>query len=140
MEVTAELYANFVKNAFLDNIDNIEDNSKCMLLGEEYGFTETDEVVSDISDYEIDDADYERQVVQNVDVTRDSNIINVDCNDINFGDVVTISAHYACIYVEGDTEDESYLMFHIDFAGEQESDNGTFELQIHDDGLFDVVT
>ena len=146
MAVTAELYAKFFQNALNGNLDDLEgaDNLECMLLDTNHSFSEADEFVNDIAANEIDDADYSRQALTNVAVTQgldaDNNQINVDADDINFGDTVTISANYAVIYQNQADDTDSPLMFFVDFDGEEASQDGTFELQVHEDGLFDVVT
>ena len=142
MAVSAELYANFFSNSFGANIPDMEgeDNLECMLLDSNHTFDEADEFVEDISANEIDDDDYSRQPLDNVAVTQNTNEINVDADDITFGDSVSISANYAVIYALNTDDDDSPLLFHVDFDGEEESVDGEFTLQVDDNGLFDVVT
>jgi len=142
MAVTAELYAKFFENALRGNLDDLEgaDNLECMLLDANHSFSETDEFVNDIVANEIDDADYSRQSLTNVAVTQNTNEVNVDADDINFGNEVTISASYAVIYQSQTDDTDSPVMFHVDFDGEQESADGEFTLEVHADGLYDLVT
>ena len=146
MAVTAEIYAQFFENALRGNLDDLEGEEalECMLLDTDHSFSEADEFVDDIVANEIDDADYSRQSLTGVSVSQgadsDDNQINVDADDINFGDEVTISASYAVIYQSQTDDTDSPLMFFVDFDGEEASQDGTFELQVHEDGLFDVVT
>ena len=146
MAVTAEIYAQFFENALRGNLDDLEGEEalECMLLNTDHSFSEADEFVDDIVANEIDDADYSRQALTGVSVSQgvdsDDNQINVDADDINFGNELTISAYYAVIYQSQTDDTDSPLMFHVDFDGEEASQDGTFELQVHDYGLFDVVT
>lgn len=139
---TANVYANFFANAFNGNLPDIEDtdNLECMLLDENHSFSETNNTVDDISANEITDADYSRQTLTGVTVNRSTGTITVDADDISFGSTVSITASHAVIFVVGGTDETSYLMFDVDFEGSQESVDGEFTLQIHEDGLFDVVT
>ena len=146
MAVTAEIYARFFKNALNGNIDDLEgaDNLECMLLDTNHSFSEADEFVDDIVANEIDDADYSRQALTGVSVSQradaDDNQINLDADDITFGDPVSISANYAVIYHSKTDDTDSPVMFHVDFDGEQESVDGEFTLEVHADGLYDLVT
>ena len=142
MAVSAELYAQFFENALRGNLDDLEDEEalECMLLDSNHTFDEEDEFVEDISANEIDDADYSRQSLTNVAVTQNTNEVNVDADDITFGDRVSISANYAVIYALNTDDDDSPLLFHVDFDGQEESVDGEFTLQVDDNGLFDVVT
>ena len=142
MAVTAELYAKFFQNALNGNLDDLEgaDNLECMLLDSNHTFDEENEFVEDISANEIDDDDYSRQSLTDVAVTQNTNEVNVDADDINFGDEVTISASYAVIYQSQTDDTDSPIMFHVDFDGEQESVDGEFTLEVHADGLYDLVT
>jgi len=146
MAVTAELYSNFFKNALQGNINNLEGVGalECMLLDVNHTFDEANEFVSDIVINEIADVDYARQTLTGVSVVQgtaaETNLITVDAGDITFGDPVTISANYAVIYQSQTDDTDSPLMFHVDFDGLQESVDGAFVLEVHADGLFDVVT
>ena len=146
MAVTAEIYARFFKNALNGNIDDLEGAGalECMLLDVNHSFSEADEFVSDIVANEITDADYSRQALTGVAVTQgidaDDNQINLDAADITFGDPVSISANYAVIYHSKTDDTDSPIMFHVDFDGEQESVDGEFTLEVHADGLYDLVT
>ena len=149
MAVTAEIYAKFFENALNGNLNDLEGVGalECMLLDTNHSFSEADEFVSNIVANEIATGageDYERQVLTGVSVTQgtgeDTNKINLDAGNISFGSDVTISANYAVIYHSKTDDTDSPLMFHVDFDGTEASENGTFELQVHTDGLFDVVT
>ena len=149
MAVTAEIYARFFQNALKGNIDDLEGagSLECMLLDTNHSFSEADEFVSDIVANEVAtgaEEDYERQTLTGVSISQgldpDDNEINLDAANINFGSEVTISANYAVIYQSQIDDTDSPLMFHVNFDGEQSSVDGTFELQVHADGLFDVVT
>jgi len=146
MAATAEIYAQFFENVLRGNLDDLEGEGalECMLLDTDHSFSEADEFVDDIVANEIDDADYSRQALTGVSVSQgadsDDNQINVDADDITFGDSVSISANYAVIYHSKTDDTDSPIMFHVDFDGEQESADGEFTLEVHDDGLYDLVT
>ena len=146
MAATAELYAQFFKNALNGNINDLEgaDNLECMLLDANHSFSEADQFVNDIVANEIADEDYSRQSLTGVSVTQgtdtNSNLINLDADNISFGTTVTISASYAVIYHSKTDDTDSPVMFHVDFDGEQESVDGEFTLDVNDNGLYDVVT
>lgn len=139
---SANVYPNFFMRCFGSDIPDLESagNLECMLLDAGHSFDTSDDNVADISINEIGDVDYDRQVVTGVIVSRTLGVVNIDCNNISFGAEVTISAHHAVIYVVGGTDSTSYLMFHVNFEGEESSTAGAFELQIHSDGLIDVIT
>ena len=146
MAVTAEIYAQFFKNALRGNLDDLEGAGalECMLLDTNHSFSEADQSVDDIVSNEIADEDYSRQSLTGVSVTQgtdtDTNLIKLDADDISFGTTVSISASHAVIYTVGIDDTDSYLMFDINFGETQESVDGEFTLEVHADGLYDVVT
>lgn len=146
MAVTVELYPKFFENALNGNINDLEGvgNLECLLLNGTHTFSDANQFVADIVANEISDVDYSRVALTSVAVTQgtaaDSNKINVDCGNITFGSAVTITASHAVIFHQKTNDSDSILMFDINFGGSQESVDGEFTLEIHTDGLYDLVT
>ncbi len=134
MAVSAEIYGTFFENLKKGELGNLEvDDIQCALLDSGYTFShDHDNFTDDVSANEIDDADYSQQTLSNVSVTRTDRETVVDADDVNFGDEVNISASYAVLFDE--TSDK--LIFFVDFDGEEESVDGKFEIQWHEDGIF----
>ena len=89
-------------------------------------FDSTHSLWTDVSDSEIADEDYSPVTLTNVTVTEDEGVVLLDCDTIDFGTEVTITASNAVLYADGN------LIMHFDFEGEQSSENGTFQLEVPD--------
>lgn len=137
---TADLYTSFFESALGGAIDITSTGTvKCALFDDTFTFDPTHSVFADLTG-EITDTDYSQQNLSNIILTLNASSLpyelNYDCDNISFGTSVSISAYHAVIY---DSANDA-LLFHVDFEGLQESVDGTFELQIDSNGLFDIIT
>ena len=138
--ITANLYTSFFEAALGGEVDISDAGTiKVALFDDTFVFNPEDDAFADLSG-ECDDADYSQEAVSNPVITLNADNlpyqVNYDCDNVSFGTEVSISAYHAVFY---DSANDKPL-FYIDFGGEQEAENGTFELTIDSNGLFDIVT
>ena len=120
------LYPSLMENLLQGNYGDFtsSDYITVALLDGTGTFDSTHSLWTDVSDSEIADEDYSPVTLTNVTVTEDEGVVLLDSDDINFGTDVTITASHAVFYADGN------LIMHLDFEGEQSSENGTFQLEV----------
>lgn len=97
-------------------------------------------VYSDISANLSSDTDYADVTCSGITWDETNGTVTFDMNDISFGTSVTITARYAVIY--DDTTTSDCLLCYSDLddgGGSVSSTNGTFEIQIHANGVFTLA-
>ena len=72
-------------------------------------------------------------------------LVRTGANTVYDGDDVvwpdsTIVAHHAVVYEDTGTAETSSLLMHIDFEGEEDSENGNFSIEWDAAGIFEIQT
>jgi len=81
--------------------------------------------------------DYARQAVGGITLVLAAGVATFDCNDIDFGDPVTITAKYAVIYDDTHAADGLFAITDLNLGGGSVSSvAGPFLLTIHSSGVF----
>ena len=97
-------------------------------------------VYSDISANLSSDTDYAAVTCSGVTWDETNGTVTFDCNDISFGTSVTITARYAVLFDDTTTSDCLLAYSDLDDGGAYvASTNGTFEIQIHANGVFTLA-
>ena len=126
------VYPSLMENLLSGNFADFTgvDYITCALLDGTGEYDSANSSWTDVSDSEIADADYSPVTLTNVTVTEDEGVVLLDCDTIDFGTEVTITASNAVLYADGN------LIMHFDFEGEQSSENGNFQIEVPN-GLID---
>lgn len=125
------------------NMDLNADTFKCMLLTSEFTpSTSTLEKKADITSGICADADYGEVTLTTVTWDETNGTVTFDADDITFGTSVDLTAQYAVIY-DDTMATTSYADAIVCFCALSSaadsavtSTNGTFEIQLHDNGIF----
>ena len=109
------------------------DTIVCVLLADTYTPDATHSTYADVSGSEIEDEDYDPQVVSNLAFTESAGTVTLDCDDISFGSDVSIEAKYA-VFVRRDgasLAEGDFLLGYVDLntsGGTVSSTNSTFSV------------
>ena len=125
-----------------NSVINLESHTfSCALCSTQYTpLTTGHEFYSAIQSTLSSDGDYADKECSNVTWTRSNGTLTFDVADINFGSSVTITARYAVLF--DDTTTSDCLLAYSDLddgGGSVSSTNGTFEIQIHANGVFTLT-
>ena len=139
--ITADLYTSFFEEALGDGVDITGSGTiKVALFDDSFSFDPTHAAGADLTGEITNQDDYSQAEVPNPAVTLNADNlpyqVNYDCDDVSFGAEVTISAYHAVFIDTGNDKP----LFHIDYDGVQEAENGTFKLEIDPNGLFNLTT
>ena len=134
-------YGNSARRAFAQMVNDLGDGATTVNVALlEVGHTPDlsgDEVFGDVSEDEVSGTGYDAggEEITNKTLTEAGGTTTFDGDDVTWEES-TIDAGYAVVY-----EDSSgSLLTLVDFEGEESSDNGTFEVSWHNDGIFQVTT
>jgi len=133
MAITVSVYDTYYSELQQGNIDWLNDKFTCTLHTAE-AFVATETNYTHIS-AEISDTDYAEQVITNPSLTITSSVADLDCDNIDFGSTVTITAGMMVIRKDTGVDADDILCFHIDFGGSQSSTSSNFRYDIHATGL-----
>lgn len=122
-------------------IDLDSDTFTCELISTDLApLTSSHTVIGDFAAAICSDADYAAVNCASLSLTETNGIITWDVADISFGTSVNITARYAVIYDNTTTSDVLLCYSDLDDGGGSvTSTNGTFEIQIHADGVFTLT-
>lgn len=133
MAITVSVYDTYYSELQQGNIDWLNDKFTATLHTAE-SFVASETNFTHIS-AEITDADYSEQVITNPAIVITSNVADLDCDNINYGSNVTITAAMMVIRKDTGTDADDILCFHVDFGGSQSSTSSNFRYDIHATGL-----
>lgn len=143
-EVDLLLYGTLHDKLYQGDLDLDAGEITCALMGTGYTFEFDQELFTEIEEDEVDDAeyeDYEQQVVEGNEVIYDAaendRKVIFDADNVSFGEDVTITARYAVLFATGEGHNQE-LIAAVDFLEERGSVDGAFEIQWHEDGIFEV--
>lgn len=143
-EVDLLLYGTLHDKLYQGDLDLDAGEITCALMGTGYTFEFDQELFTEIEEDEVDDEeypDYSRQVITNntviYDPAENPRAVTFDADDVNFGDQVTIDARFAVLFATGEDHNQE-LIACVDFLEERGSVDGAFEIQWHEDGIFEV--
>lgn len=140
MAVSAYTYAQANLNAFLGNINDLNDAAttvNCALMADTYTPAQnTDDAWADISADEISGTGYsaDGQEISNKSMTQSGGDAVFDGDNVAWTSS-TLDARYAVIYEAGSGK----LLAYVDFGEVKSSSNGTFEIQWNADGIFKIT-
>jgi hypothetical protein len=116
-------------------IDQVNDTFGAMLLVDGHAVQiATNQFVSDVvADEAPATGGYARVAIVNNTVSLNAGISLFNCNDIDFGDAVTISARYCVIYRENggaDSANEVVYICDLSLSGDLSSESGNFDIGV----------
>lgn len=100
-----------------------------------------DQFVSNVTAEECADGDYARQAIAGNALSIVSGAVRFDCNDIDFGNTVTISARYLVIAKDTNVDASDQLLFICDLntgGGNLSSTSGDFDITINASGIYNI--
>lgn len=101
--------------------------------------TDTHDDLADITN-ELSGGDYARVTLSGITVTRSTTTITVDCDNISFGNPVTLTAKYLIVY--DDTHASDALIGYVDLdsgGGSVSSTAALFQYTVNASGLFTIA-
>lgn len=141
MAVTAKIYSNCPLNA-LEKLMNLEtDSIKCMLTTDAYAVSQDNDNFKDDVTNEVVGAGYVAggTAVANPAVTIAAKVTKFDGDDVEWA-ASTITARYAVVYDDTPVGDGAKpLLIYVDFGEDKSSDNGTFKIEWHANGIFTIT-
>ena len=141
MPVTAKAYSNMPLNA-LEKVMNLEtDTIKCMLCTSSYTPDQDAHDFKDDITNEVSGTGYTAggAEVANPAVTIAAKGTKFDGDDVEWA-ASTITARYAVLYDDTPVGDGAKpLLIYVDFGEDKSSENGTFKIQWHENGIFTIT-
>ena len=145
MAVTAKMYSNFpyhLANNELDESLHATTKLKCMLCTSTYTpAQDTHDFKDDVTNEVEEGGNYSPGGVACGSATLDltDRVLTFDAADAEWTSS-TITARYAVLYLDNTgTDAEKPLILYVDFGENKSSDNGTFKVEWHTDGIFTIT-
>lgn len=133
-------YGEAIERIFKGEIDFDGHTFKAALATSSYTpDTDAHDDFGDITN-ELSGGDYAQVTLTTVTVTRSTTTITVDCEDISFGNPVTLTAKYLIIY--DDTHANDALVGYVDLndgGGSVSSTSALFQYTVNASGLFTIA-
>lgn len=146
MAVTAKMYSNFpyhLANNALDESLHATTKLKCMLCTSTYTPNQdTHDFKDDVTNEVEPGGNYSARGVACGSATLDltDRVLTFDAADAEWTSS-TITARYAVLYLDinPEADGECPLILYVDFDENKSSDNGTFKVEWHTDGIFTIT-
>jgi hypothetical protein len=143
---TFDLVGNAVENIFNGTIDLDTDTFAWVLLSATHTFSDAHAAWSEISANEIADGDYAEVALAGGVVTQITAGMKFDCNDVDFGNAVTIEAKWLYLIkgTAGALNGTDLIVGGMDLddtsgSATKASTAGDFDIAINASGLFDAT-
>ena len=141
MAVTAKAYSHMPEGALKELLNLSSDTLKCMLCTSSYTPDQDAHDFKDDVDNEVSGTGYTAGGVAltSVALTISGKVTKLDAADAEWADS-TITARYAVLYDDTPAGDAAKpLMLYVDFGEDKASEDGTFKVKWHTDGVLTVT-
>lgn len=143
MATQIDIYDNALWIISRGTVDFGSDSLGVLLLNNGYTFSNSHNVVSDVTSFEISGGNYARKDLMNAELSLANNIVTFDADNVVWTNLNASGVvRYAIVYRMADeygADDESQVLFYLDLGVNYTPDGTTFSIQWNASGIFTLA-